>query len=65
MSQLLRESLGMAVLDTGCSRTVAGEDWIQEYEDTLTDEESPFYQDHHLGDVGSTHVMYGHRYHRY
>jgi hypothetical protein len=39
MSKLLRESLGMAVLDTGCSRTVAGEDWVREYEDTLTDEE--------------------------
>ena len=36
MSKLLSDSLGMAVLDTGCSKTVAGEDWVQAYEETLS-----------------------------
>ena len=39
MSGFLMESLSMAVLDTGCSRTVVGEDWLREYKETLSDEE--------------------------
>ena len=39
MSRLLSESLGMAVLDTGCSRTVVGKVWLNEYEETLTEDE--------------------------
>ena len=39
MSRLVRESLGMAILDTGCSKTVCGEIWLNEYEETLSPKE--------------------------
>ena len=39
MFKLLQESLGMAVLDTGCSKNVVGEDWLKQYEETLSCEE--------------------------
>ena len=39
LSFLLRESLGKAVLDTGCSKTVAGKVWVDEYINTLTEDE--------------------------
>ena len=39
MSRLVKESLGMAILDTGCSKTVCGEIWLSEYEETLSPKE--------------------------
>ena len=39
MSNLVKEALGMAVLDTACSKTVVGETWLNEYEETLSSEE--------------------------
>ena len=36
MSNLVRESLGMGVLDTGCSKTVVGETWLSAFEETLS-----------------------------
>ena len=35
---LLPEALGMAVLDSGCTKTVAGRTWMDEFMHTLTDE---------------------------
>ena len=32
----LGETLGMAVVDSGCSRTVCGHTWFQAYYDTLS-----------------------------
>ena len=37
MTTLVRESLGMAVLDSACTRTVTGETWFEVYHDTLSD----------------------------
>ena len=39
LSVLVGESLGSIVLDTGCSTTVCGEDWLAHYMDTLSDKE--------------------------
>ena len=39
MNKLLRESLGMAVMDTGCSKSLAGEVWLEEYIETLSEDE--------------------------
>ena len=39
VSGFLKESLGMAVLDTGCSRTLVGEIWLKEYYHTLSEKE--------------------------
>ena len=36
---LLGESLGTAVLDTACSKTLTGEVWLEEYIETLTEKE--------------------------
>ena len=36
---LLIESFGMGLLDSGCTKTVAGQLWIQEYVSTLSDVE--------------------------
>ncbi|CAF2215355.1 unnamed protein product [Rotaria magnacalcarata] len=36
---LIDETLGMAILDSGCSRSVCGELWLQCYLDALTDED--------------------------
>ena len=38
-SKLLHEALGKGVLDTGCSKTVAGEVWYVEYLSTLSVED--------------------------
>ena len=35
---LLRETLGCAVIDSGCSKTVAGEKWLEQYKDSLSKE---------------------------
>ncbi|CAL4065493.1 unnamed protein product, partial [Meganyctiphanes norvegica] len=37
MTTLVRESLGMAVLDSACTRTVTGETWLSVYLDILSD----------------------------
>ena len=37
MSTLVRETLGYAVLDTACTRTITGEIWLQVYLDTLSE----------------------------
>ena len=36
MTYFLGETLGLAVLDSGCSKTVCGSVWIQSYCDTLS-----------------------------
>ena len=36
---LLRETMGYALLDTGCSKTVCGKMWLDWFLDTLSDEE--------------------------
>ncbi len=41
MSTLVKETLGMAVLDSGCSKTVVGKQWLELYIDTL-DEKDKF-----------------------
>ena len=33
---LLSETMGMALLDTGCSKTVCGKQWLSVYLDTLS-----------------------------
>ena len=33
------ETLGCGILDSGCSKTVCGVDWIETYLDTLDEEE--------------------------
>ena len=37
MTTLVRESLGMGILDSACTRTVTGETWLNVYLDTLSD----------------------------
>ena len=37
---LMAESVGYGILDSACTKTVAGENWINEYISTLTEEES-------------------------
>ena len=39
MESLLGETIGFVLLDSGCSKTVCGEMWLQYYLDTLTDTE--------------------------
>ena len=39
LSSLVGETLGMAVLDSACRKTVAGESWTNAYLDTLTDKQ--------------------------
>ena len=39
LNALLSETLGMGVLDTGCTKTVAGEEWMEAYLDTLSKED--------------------------
>ena len=39
LSLLVGETLGMAVLDSACTKTVAGEAWTNAYLDTLTDKQ--------------------------
>ena len=36
-SQLLREALGKGVLDSGCSKTCAGNDWLTQFVSTLNE----------------------------
>ena len=38
-SALMGESIGSIVLDSGCSRTVCGEDWLNCFVETLTEDE--------------------------
>ena len=40
LNALLKESYGYALLDSGCSKTVAGEDWINDYISKLSDKDS-------------------------
>lgn len=39
MKTLLGETIGSVILDSGCSKTVCGEEWYRCYEETLTDDE--------------------------
>ena len=39
LSALLQETLGMAILDSGCSKTVAGKTWMDSYLDQLSDKD--------------------------
>ena len=39
MSALIKETLGMAVLDSACTKTVTGEIWLNLFIDTLTEED--------------------------
>ena len=39
ITQLVSETLGKAVLDSGCSKTVAGQYWFEDYKNTLSEEE--------------------------
>jgi transposase InsO family protein len=39
MNSLLGETIGSVLLDSGCSKTVCGEQWLQCFMDTLTDKE--------------------------
>ena len=39
MSALIKETLGMAVLDSACTKTVTGETWLNLFIDTLTEED--------------------------
>ena len=39
LSLLVGETLGMAVLDSVCKKTVSGESWTNAYLDTLTDKQ--------------------------
>ena len=45
-SQLLRETLGYAVLDSGCNRTVCGKSWLNSYLDTLSRNEHLLVEKH-------------------
>ena len=40
MSALIKETLGMAVLDIACTKTVTGERWLNLFIDTLTEEDT-------------------------
>ena len=40
MNCLIRETFSMAVIDSGCTKTVAGMVWVREYISTLTKEQS-------------------------
>ena len=39
MNCLIRETFGMAIIDSGCTKTVAGMVWVREYINTLTGEQ--------------------------
>ena len=39
MSSLIQKTLGMAVLDGACTKTVTGETWLNLFIDTLTEED--------------------------
>ena len=39
MSALIKENLGMTVLDSACTKTVTGETWLNLFIDTLTEED--------------------------
>ena len=39
MSALIKETLGMAVLDSSCTKSVTGETWLNFFIDTLTEED--------------------------
>ena len=39
MGTLIIETLSMAVLDSGCTKTVCGETWLNCYLETLSDED--------------------------
>ena len=39
MKHLIGESFGMAVLDSGCTKSVAGEMWLNEYLQTLSEQD--------------------------
>ena len=39
LDTLLKESYGYALLDSGCSKTVAGEEWINDYISKLSDKD--------------------------
>ena len=39
MSALIKETLGMAVLDSACTKAVTGETWLNLFIDTLTEED--------------------------
>ena len=39
METLVGETLSMAVLDSGCTKTVCGENWLNCYLETLSDED--------------------------
>ena len=38
LKNLVKDTLGMALLDSGCTTTVVGKDWISAYESMLGDE---------------------------
>ena len=39
MSAMIKETLGMAVLDSACTKIVTGETWLNLFIDTLTEED--------------------------
>ena len=43
METLIGETLSMTVLDSGCTKTVCGETWLNCYLKTLSDEDKNFY----------------------
>ena len=43
METLLDKTLSWAVLDSGCTKTVCGETWLNCYLGTLSDEDKSFY----------------------
>ena len=45
-TQLLGETLGYAVLDSGCNKTVCGKSWLNSYLDTLTRTEHLLVENH-------------------
>ena len=40
ISSLVTETFNMGVIDSGCTKTVAGENWLRDYLDTLSDSEA-------------------------
>ena len=39
LKNLVKDTLGMALLDSGCTKTVVGKDWLSAYESILDDED--------------------------
>ena len=60
LSYFLGETLGMAILDSGCAKTVCGKAWYESYFDTLSVQDRQFLKK--VDSVGSFHFGDGEVY---